>query len=506
MRYMTTEDVMKLTKTDYLIYRDAPRHLWAYANKKVDNRKIDAFLLHLFDQGKEVQKLARQYIKQHLIPNTYKGEKRFNFEETKQDQDFEARIDLIVFDQGNNVWDLYEIKSSNSVKSEHIRDLAFQYLVFQKHYKIGKAYILHLNGDYTRSGKLSLGQLFTRTDITENIEKVLDEVHDERYQALDVLRTDNFEEAESCLKPKSCPCVDLCHFGLPKYPIYSIRYFSRGRARATFLEENYSKDILNVPSDSQLPRGQSFSPGQREQIDVAQSGKPLIKRDAITTHLDKLEYPLYFLDYESFNPAVPMFDGYAPYDQMPFQYSLHIQEDEGSELKHEEYIQTGKSDPSVQMLKSLSRVISDEGSVIVWSWFEQTQNNAMSKRYSDYKSLIDNVNSRIWDLMTPFHQQWYIHPDFKGSYSIKNVLPVLVPGFSYEGLAVQDGAEAMIRWVQMVHGGGITAQYLGLEGEGLVDVPEGGVDEGTKEELLEYCKMDTMAMVKLLEWLRTTVM
>lgn len=495
---------MKLTKTGYLIYLDAPRHLWAYANGKADKQVVDAFLMHLFDQGKEVQKLAREYIKNHLIAGNYHGEGKYRFEETKQDQDFEARIDFIVHDE-SDVWDLYEIKSSKRVKNQHISDLAFQYQVFQQHYKIGRAYILHLDGEYTRRGDLSLGQLFTRTDVTAEIEDVYDQVHSEKYEALDVLRTKDFKECPACVRPKACMSLALCHPELPDYPIYSIRHFSRKKGRATFLEENYSKNVLDVPGDAQLGEEYSFTSKQRDQIDVAQSSEPRIETEPLIRHLSRLEYPLHFLDYESFNPAVPMFDGYTPYDQMPFQYSLHIQLEEGGGLEHKEYIEMRKVDPSIGLLESLSAGIGDKGSVVIWSKFERTQNNDMSRRYPQYSGFLKALNERLWDLMEPFHQQWYNHPNFEGSYSIKKVLPVLVPALSYDELAIRDGAEAMIKWAQMVHGGGITAQYLGQDGDGVVDVPEGHASTDVEAELLEYCRMDTLAMVELLKQLRRFV-
>ena len=493
---------MKLTKTGYLIYLDAPRHLWAYANGKTNEQSIDSFLMHLYDQGKQVQTLAREYIKKHLIPDYYKGEKNVGFEETKSDQNFEARIDFIAYNQKSKKWDIYEIKSSKRVKKEHYKDLAFQYLVFRKHYEIGSAYVLHLDGEYTRHGDLSLTQLFTRTNITNEIKDILDEVHEERYQALDTMRLKNAEDCASCIKPKTCPCLDLCHPNLPEYSIYDVRASSRNRRRTAHLEENYSKSIDDIPSDSHLGKGLSFSDKQRDQIKVAQSGETHIDKDAILQHISELEYPLYFLDYESFNPAVPLYDGYTPYDQMPFQYSLHVLREDGGELEHHEFIETKKVDPSVGLLDSLKDVIGESGSVVIWSKFERTQNNGMAKRYLQHSDFIEGVNQRLWDLMEPFQQQWFNLRNFKGRYSIKNVLPVLVPGFSYDELAINNGAVAMTKWVQMVYGGGITAQYFGEGTEDVVDIPTKKVDMETGNDLLEYCKMDTFAMVKLLQELK----
>ncbi|MFA7678009.1 MAG: DUF2779 domain-containing protein [Candidatus Dojkabacteria bacterium] len=493
---------MKISKSEYLMYLDAPMHLWAYVHKKLDSNIIDTFTKHLFEQGYEVQKYAKEYIEKILIPDSYHNTKQFNLEVTKSDGLFEARIDLLVFNEKKGNWDLIEIKSTNDIKPIHQKDLTFQYLIFSKHYKIGKCYILHLDKDYERKGQLSIKELFTLTDITEKVFELVEAVNIERFLALEVAQLEEFKEVEACIKPKKCPCKSLCHPVLPSYSLYDVARISK--EKVNFIRDNYSNDIQDLPNDNQLGK-YALTEIQRKQVDVAQRKTSYIDILGIESFLKELKYPLYFIDYESFIPAIPMYDNYKPYDQMPFQYSLHIRESSDSDFIHKEYLECSAVDPSVGLINFLKRDIPlDGGSIIIWSKFERTQNNAMSRRYPKESEFIENINSRLWDLMEIFQKSMLVLPEFKGSYSIKNILPVLVPELSYKGMPIADGSVAMTKWVQMVYGGGITAMDYSESEDGFcteaIDIPKESVNkEEVKKNLLEYCKLDTWAMVKILE-------
>jgi hypothetical protein len=490
------------------MYLDAPMHLWAYIHNKLDPATLDTFTKHLFEQGYEVQKYAKEYVEKILIKESYHNTKKFNFEVTKSDELFEARIDLLVFNEKEENWDLIEIKSTNDIKPIHKKDLTFQYLVFSKHYKIGNCYILHLNKEYVRKGQLSIKELFTLTDITQGVLDLTERVNIERFKAVEVAKQNDYKEVDPCIKPKKCPCKNLCHPLLPSYSIFDISRISK--EKVNFIKENYSNDIRDVPSDNQLGK-YALTKNQRKQVDIAQKGLPFIDTENIKSFLNELKYPLYFLDYESFNPAIPMYDNYKPYDQMPFQYSLHIKKSKSSDFIHREYLECLPVDPSVGLISSLIKDIPlDGGSIIIWSKFERTQNNAMKRRYPDKSEFIKNINLRLWDLMEIFQKQMLVYPEFRGSYSIKNVLPVLVPQLSYKGMPIADGSTAMTKWVQMVYGGGITAKDYSESQEDFsteaIDIPKESVNkEEVKKNLLEYCKLDTWAMVKILEKVESVI-
>jgi hypothetical protein len=463
-----------ITKTDFLTYLDAPRHLWALKHNKIEQDNVDVYLQHLLDQGYEVEELAIQYLKEYLMPQYGVDMDDVRIQPTFIDGPFEARTDILI--KSNGHWDMFEIKSSSKVKKEHIYDATFQYLVFNKGYDIEDVYILHLNKEYVRKGPISLLDLFSKENITKKVKKTRKEVLNLRSGAFMVSKEGCVENTLACINPKTCPCISVCHPNLPNYSIYDINRITNSESKVRQLESMGILDICDVPDDFKLSNKQRF------QVEVAKSKKVYINREEIRDMFDDLEYPLYFLDYETFNPAIPLFDGYSPFDHITFQYSLHVLSKDG-DLEHFEYLHTEKSDPIPHLLNSLKEHIKDEGSIIVWNKsFEGTRNKHMGKVYPEYEDFCEDMNDRLFDLMDIFRNQLYDDPKFKGSYSIKSVLPVLVPELSYESLDIRNGAMAMASWYDLVF-----------------------KEEKNKKvinDLLKYCELDTLAMVRVFDELR----
>ena len=206
-----------------------------------------------------------------------------------------------------------------------------------------------------------------------------------------------------------------------------------------------------------------------------------------------MAYPIYFIDYETFPSAIPMFDGFSPYQQIPFQYSLFVLQSARSEaegnLKQYEFLHDSASDPSRAFVESMRKHIGDTGSVVVWSKkFECSINKQIAKRVPEFKNFIEVVNERVYDLMDIFTKQHFVHKDFKGSTSIKKVLPVLAPELSYKELTIQEGGTAASSWVKLVGAGLSPAEKAQL-----------------KKDMLEYCKLDAFAMVRILEELQKVI-
>lgn len=468
---------MKLTKTDFIAYLDAPRHLWAIKNKKIPQQEVNAYVQHLFEQGYDVERYAERYIQELLIKEYGVDRDKIMLQPTQIDGEFEARTDVLILNPKTNKWDMYEIKSSTSVSKQHKFDATFQKLVFSKSYDLGSIYILHLNKDYELRGDVNLQSLFTATDITEHTEKLKDEVHLLRYEALEQLRSETYEEIPACIRPKTCPCLDICHPELPEYSIYDVNNLTGSEKKIRNLEEMNITSVYDIPHDFPLTEKQRF------QVQVAQSKQPSIDADGIKVDLNRLEYPLYFIDYESFNPAIPMYDSYRPYDQIPFQWSLHIMKELNGELEHFEFIETEQVDPIPAFLTNLKEVVSDKGSIIVWNKsFEGTQNKRMGEIHPEFQLFCEDMNNRMYDLMEIFRDGIYAHPKFKGSYSIKKVLPVLVPDLSYDGMDIAEGATAMASWDEMVNKDSLPERK-----------------EKIRKDLLKYCKLDTLAMVRIFE-------
>jgi hypothetical protein len=238
-------------------------------------------------------------------------------------------------------------------------------------------------------------------------------------------------------------------------------------------------DIYDVPDNFELSEKQRF------QVEVAKSKETYIDKEEIEDMFDDLEYPLYFLDYETFNPAIPLFNGYSPFDHITFQYSLHVLDEDGN-LDHFEYLHTEKTDPIPHLLDSLKEHIKDEGSIVVWNkGFEGGRNKSMGSIYPEYRDFCEGMNDRLFDLMDVFKDNLYHDPLFKGSYSIKYVLPVLVPDLSYDDLNIRNGSMAMASWYDFV--------FKDKEDENIID------------DLLRYCELDTLAMVRVWEELRKII-
>lgn len=448
-----------LTKSDFLLFLKAPLHLWAKENNKLDKKAPSAYEQHLMKQGYGVEKLARE-----LLPNATWQKPYFT-------DDYEIRQDGLV-EYPDGTANLYEIKSSTEVKKEHLYDVTFQSIVTQESTKLKKVFVVTLNKDYVLKGKLDINLLFEITDVTNEVKELKPIVEDLMYQAINAQNLESPETIEGCLNPKTCPCPDLCHPNLPKKSIFNIPYLSHKKKRGLV-----EAKIINIDD---VPNSLVLNPMQTKIVNAIKTGKPYLDKEGLQSFLGSFVYPIYFLDYETYPVAIPIYDNYKTYQQMVFQYSLHIVHEDGT-TEHKEYLETEPGDPSRNLIKQLSQDIGDTGSVISWNkTFEMGRNTDMQTLYPEHKEFLESVNTRMIDLADFVNKEMYIHPDFLGSWSIKNVLPVMVPDLSYKGLKINKGDMAMLEWWEMVN----------------------SEDKSSSADLLEYCGLDTLAMVKIWEKLK----
>jgi len=465
-----------LTKSDFRLFLNAPRHLWARKHGKLDEQEIGVFLQHLFDQGYEVEQLAERYVKEYLAPSQHARAQDVLFQPMYTTGSFRARCDVLIRNPQTNKWDMYEIKASTKVRPIHRIDATFQVLVFAEKYKIGNVFILHLDSAYQRGEQLDISKLFKASDITADVKKLKSEVKKARLEALKAVEAIDYHDTAECIKPSECPCPLLCHPDLPPYSIYEIARIGSSPQTVRKLVQLSGKNIFDVPKDFEL------TPAQRLHVNSVQNDKIYIKKDAISRDLKGLVFPLHFLDYESYNPAVPPYPGYKPFDNMPFQYSLHVLESENGRLSHFEFIETKQVDPIPQLLATLRKQIGNEGSIIVWNkQFEGSVNKRMGEMDPEYKDFCGDLNRRLYDLMDIFQNLWYLDPAFHGSYSLKAVLPAMVPELSYNTMQIHDGASAMAEWKKLIY-------------DKLKDKSQ---KQKIKANLLEYCKLDTLATVRI---------
>jgi hypothetical protein len=433
------------------------------------------FDLHLLEQGKEIEELGQVFLKEYL---TSQGvESRLTRQRTFIDGNFQARVDALVLDPLSEVCDLYEIKSSTSIDKEDKYDVAFQRVVCEASIAVRSVFIVHVNKDFVRKGAVDGSQLFVVVKMDEEAASLRDEVAALREEAYQVSEMDAASNVPACFKPKDCPCPELCHPVLPRYSIYDLPRLQQSKARD--LREGGVLAIEEIPDDFPL------TPRQRTQVSAVSSGKPTIQHSGIRAELEKLEFPLYFLDYETFNPAVPWFDGYRPYQHIVFQYSLHILASRGDALVHYECLDTEEGDPAPRLVGELAKSVGQRGSVVVWNKaFETGRNTEMAARYPDHREVLENMNARVFDLMEIFSKGLFVHPDFHGSASLKAVLPVLVQDadLNYAALQISQGAEAMLAWREIMTG----------------ETPRTDIPT-TRQNLLRYCELDTLAMVKCWE-------
>jgi CRISPR/Cas system-associated exonuclease Cas4 (RecB family) len=471
-----------LTKSDFLTFLDAPLHLWAKKNGQLESTQPTPYSQYLIKQGYEVQKIAWQFL-EHKVASEY-AEAELSFEKTLIDGDYESRIDALVHDKAHDTYDMYEIKSSTSIHKKHEYDVTFQYLIGCKLLNLHKIYMVRVNRNYAKQGKIDSTQFFVVDDMTETVEKLKDEVYELRKTAATLMKQPEPPTQWHCYKPKSCPCKSLCHPNNSEYPIYDLY----GGRQSTY-DELLNLGILDL---AQIPEDFKLTGHQARQIASLRAHQPIIDVAGIRDELGQLAYPLHFLDYETFAPGIPIFDGYSPYQNIVFQYSVHVLEEPDTPLKHFEYLVTDTGEPSEQILKRLTKVIGETGSIIVWNKeFECSRNDELAKLQPQYADRLSSINERTYDLIDPFRKGYYADYRFHGSFSIKDVLPVLVPELNYKSMEIGEGTEAMTTWWNRV-----------IQNQSELD-PETRLK--TISNLLEYCALDTLAMVRIWETLRVII-
>ena len=392
-----------------------------------------------------------------------------------------VKVDILRKHEGK--WEIYEVKNSTSVKNVHHNDVAIQYYCVLKgaRLSVSKAFLVHINNQYTRNGDIDVGELFTIQDLTDDVIDRQDFVKDEIKKMREMLRgtEPDIDIGGHCSDPYACDFGGHCWQHIPKNSIFALR----GSGPNKF--DLYRQGIIqleDVPKDI-LPRS------QRIQIEGALDKKSITDKAAIKEFLDTLWYPICFLDFETtFMVPIPLFDGLRPYQKIPFQYSLHRLENDGTELLHYEYLAQAKLDPRRKFLERLLDQLPEDACVLVYNkTFETGILNDLVRLFPEYQAKVENVIKNVRDLMIPFRNKCIYRSEMEGSYSLKYVLPALVPELKYEEMDISDGGMAAKAWLR------------------LWEMDDFGEIGRVRNALLEYCKLDTFAMVTILEKLRGMV-
>lgn len=496
---------MVLTKTDYILWRECKKNVWLKLHRPdvYSVGELSEFEKQIIETGNDVEEVARKLFPTGILIDgraVKEQEETLDLLAKKTSVIFQpifvrdgflAAVDILELNTDGS-YNIYEVKSTTDVdKKTHYHDLAFQVTLLEKFdLEIKKASIIHLNSEYVRRGQININQLFVTEDVTETVKELIWTVSKEMDFALKYLQQEE-EPKGACdcvYKGRSNHCSTFAYSN-PKVPAYGVHDISRIGASKAKLQDLIDVGIFelkDVPEESLS----KLSLPQQNQIMAHVKDIILQDKHSIKKELDELIFPLYFLDYETFPCAIPRFDGFSPYQQIPFQYSLYaLNSPDDKDLKHFEFLYSEKLDPSVEFIKSLQENIGQKGSVIVWNkGFECKINNELATRNPDYKPFIDAVNARVYDLMEVFGKQYYVHKNFKGRISIKMVLPVLVPELSYKDLEIKEGGAASQKWNEI---------WQGL------------VTEQEKQQIIKnlkiYCGLDTYAMYAIWKHLHELV-
>ena len=391
-----------------------------------------------------------------------------------------CKVDILVPDKKG--WQIWEVKATSQVKENHIKDLAFQtYVLEMCGVNVTRSSLVHLNKDYIRNGELIIKDLFLVEDITKQVRAALPEIANaipEMFQKGQLPEAPQKNIGAHCSSPYTCSYQHICWKSFPEQNnIYTI-------PRLGNKAEDYLNNGLFQLSDIDP---NILSEKQRLIYDAHINNAIIHDKETIAAFLDEKTYPHYFLDFETIMPAIPIWNDTKPYAQVPFQYSLHIIRNPGDEPEHFEYLdEASGNDPRPGLCDKLITDLGKSGTI--WTYnksFESARIKELIILFPKFEKELQNILDRMDDLLTPFRNLWYYHPDMQGSSSIKNVLPVLAPGLTYEGMEIGNGGEAMDIFLRLIKGD----EELLLKKERIMN------------DLLEYCKMDTWAMVKVLEGL-----
>lgn len=488
-----------LSKSKYCNGLQCPKLLWVHYNDKERLPEWDASAQARFDGGHRIGELAKSLFpggieiefRSGAFPEMIEetrvalAQRKPIFEATFSCDNAYAQADVLVPVDGG-AWDVVEVKSSTEVKDVYLNDLAFQVRLYEAAgLKINRCFIMHVNNQYVREGELDVEQLLIKEDVTEAVRALVHDVRpnmDRMLETISEAECPAVEVGKQCYKPYTCQLIGECWSFLPEEGEITSLYWSGLPKTLPLIRDGILK-ITDLPPDYPLNDRQAI---QRATL---LSGEPHINRDAIAQFLDSLTFPQYHLDFETFQLAIPAYDRSKPYSMIVFQYSLHIWNSFDSEPQHLEFLADGKNDPRPEILASLKEHIGPIGDVIAYNQpFEIARLTESAAAFPEYKDFVDGLIPRFVDLLKPFRAFDYYHPEQCGSASLKKVLPALVPELSYADLEIHEGGTASSEYVRVTFG----------------DVSE---EERTRvrEDLLKYCHLDTLAMIKIIQALRKLV-
>ena len=480
-----------LSKSKYLTGLPCHRYLWIQVHEPARIPAVDATTQYVFDQGHLVGEYAKKLFPGGIdiphddfmanISTTKKllAERKPLFEAGILSGRIYCRLDIL--DPVNeDEWDIIEIKSGTSAKEVYVADVSFQKFCCERAgLNIRNCELGFINNQYVKNGEIDPRQLFVLEDISDQVEEAGAGMEDRIHQLMEVILSKTRPEAaigQHCLAPYECPLRAECWAFLPQNSIFDLR---GGKTAQLSLFEQGILSIKDIPDGIPLSRQQQI------QKECVMTGNVHVEKQEIRQFLSRLKYPLYYLDFETFGPAIPIYDGTRPYQDIPFQFSLHVVEDQASEPVHHSFLADGKDDPRPAVLRELQRLLGSKGSIIAYNaGFEEGVLRELVGAFPEYTCWLEGVLPRMVDLLYPFTNFHYYNASQKDTASLKKVLPA-VTGKGYEEMGIGNGMDASIAYARITLGNPTEDEIASV-----------------RADLLKYCKLDTEGMIWIVDRLK----
>jgi len=481
---------MTLSKSQYIRGLQCHKSLWLYKNKPDLRDAPDEGQQSLFNTGHNVGELAKDLFQNGveiefdvsnfngMITKTKKlieNGTEVIYEATFNENGIFAMSDILV--KNGDKWDIYEVKASTSVKEYHLNDVSIQWYALSNTIELNRAYIVHINNQYVRDGMLEIDKLFNVEDVTDIVQQRQEFIVPTLDDMEQMLRgyVPEIDIGVHCSDPYDCDYRGDCWKHIPDPSIFNLYSMHK-----TQKFEMYNQGIIDYDD---IPEDFSLDAVQTLQVNTSKTQTPYIDKKIIKDFLNTIEYPINFFDFETFQNAIPRFDGQRPYMQIPFQYSLHILYEDGM-LEHKEFLGDENSDPRDALIEQMLQDITPTGSIVAYN---QSFEKGRIKELAMFSEMGHNyllaLNERFVDLIVPFRRRGYYHPNFNGSFSIKSVLPAMFQNddeLDYKKLgSIQNGSAAMDTFANL---------HLLRDKTKLNEI---------KKDLLAYCHLDTLAMVRI---------
>lgn len=498
------------SKSKYCSYWQCPKLAWLNQHRP-EERVTDGNADVHMEAGREVGKLASSLFGPFVDVTSYVDQQLDLFtmlEKTKSEMEKDTPViceaafsyegcycAVDILKKTDDGWAIYEVKSSTAivdtedVEPVYAADIAYQkYVLEHCGVSVTGTYLVNINSNYVREGELNLQKLFCIRDVSDTIKEELKDVKKHLKEAQEILTNPEEPACDlevGCYSPYPCTYWNYCTKHVPKESVFDLyrlpfrkklEYYHQGLI--TYQDLNKSGVIKN--------------PKQQRQISfVLEEKGTYVERENIRAFLEQLTYPLYFLDFETMQPVIPLFDGTKPYQQIPFQYSLHYIEAKGGSLQHKEFLAESGTNPLREIAEALCRDIPMNVCVTAYNKaFECTRLKELARMFPDLEEHLLNIEAHIVDLLVPFQSGYYYNRAMGGSLSIKSVLPAIFPNdpeLDYHSLeGVHNGSEAMTIFPK------------------IKDMPK-AKQKKARKNLLKYCELDTYAMVKVWEELERVV-